>query len=160
MAVLCSSRAHWPLWGAAEEPPWRGDAQSLAGSIPVPAAWVLLSSAGSRRSLGLLWCSSVLGYFLLLSHILTSCRVCQRNQDLTGLGNGALSCAALSKPLIFFPPLKPELAVQVGRLGMAHGREQPLVLPPCLPSAAAPQPTLSPDPVMSAMIKSSSADLS
>lgn len=45
-----------------------------------------------------------------------------------GLGNGALSCAALSKPLIFSPLLKPELAMWVGRLGKAPGGQQPLAL--------------------------------
>lgn len=45
-----------------------------------------------------------------------------------------------------------------GRLGMAHGRQQPPALPPRSPSAAAPR--LSPDPAMAVEIKSSSSSSS
>lgn len=76
-------------------------------------------------------------------------------------GKRGTELCSLEQTLSFPFYLKPELTGWVGRLGMAHGTEQPLALPPHSPGTPAPQPALPPGPVMSAIIKSSSfADLS
>lgn len=142
-----------PLWRAPPQPHGLG----MLSPCLAPSHWLLLGCPFPLQAAGEGW--DCFGVLLLLDifSFKSSFSWILLAQGLRGLGNGALSCAALSKPHIFPPLWKPELTMWVGRLGKAQGGQQPLALALWSLRSTAPSLCYLQPCTMSARIKSSSS---